>query len=94
MSKPFRSLAQERNFLHCYCVLLVSGCVDCRCLNLCALDFDHVGDKALSVTRMAQREVGLERLREEMAKCVVRCANCHRRRTAREGRHARTRTFG
>ena len=82
VSRPFRSRAQERNFLLCYCVLLASGCVDCRLLDLCVLDFDHQREKTLSVTRMAQREVGLERLTAEIRKCEVRCANCHRRRTA------------
>jgi hypothetical protein len=81
-SRPFRSHAQERNVLHCYCVLLASGCVDCGSTDLCALDFDHQIDKRMSVTRLAHREVGLAMLTREIDKCEVRCANCHRRRTA------------
>ena len=45
------------------------------------LEFDHLGDKICGVA-YAIRHFAIMRLLEEMLKCVVRCVNCHRRRTA------------
>ena len=53
------------------------------------LEFDHRGNKVASVARLAWSEVALEKLSAEMAKCEVRCVNCHRRRTAQERGHYR-----
>ena len=64
-------------------VLTASGCVDCGELDVCVLEFDHVGEKTGSVMQLARREVGIARLSAEIQRCEVRCANCHRRRTAR-----------
>jgi hypothetical protein len=48
------------------------------------LEFDHVqGDKKLPVAAMIGG-YSWETIETEIAKCVVRCANCHRRKTARE----------
>jgi hypothetical protein len=87
--RRFRSSAQERNVLHCWCRLLVSGCVECREVDLVVLDFDHLGEKRASVMRLAESEVSLRRLEDEIRRCVVRCANCHRRHTARDAGHYR-----
>jgi hypothetical protein len=72
--------------------LAASGCVDCGEADVCVLDFDHVGEKTATVTHLVRREVGLQRLRDEIARCEVRCANCHRRRTAVTSAHYRART--
>ena len=41
------------------------------------MDFDHVRDiKRANISTMLH--VGLEQLLAEIAKCEVRCANCHR----------------
>jgi hypothetical protein len=56
--------------------------LDCGTHELCLLDFDHVQGKHDSVMRMAAGGCSERRLRAEIARCVVRCANCHRRRTA------------
>jgi hypothetical protein len=90
-SGAWRSKAQERNVRFALDVLVESGCVDCGESDVCVLDFDHVGHKTGGVMQLAHREVGLRRLREEIARCVVRCANCHRRRTACERGHYRAR---
>ena len=90
-SVRWRSKSQERNVRFALGVLAESGCVDCGETDVCVLDFDHVGVKDRSVMELARREVGLQRLRVEIARCVVRCVNCHRRRTATAGRHYRAR---
>ena len=54
----------------------------------CAMDLDHVrGDKKFSVSEAVQHAYALtmEALREEIAKCEVVCANCHRVRTEARG---------
>ena len=57
----------------------ISECIDCGEKNPLVLDFDHVkGDKVLAISDMANRAYGIESISEEMDKCEVRCANCHR----------------
>ncbi len=60
-------------------------CMDCgRRFPPQVMDFDHVrGVKVLNVSKFASRKLSLERLLEEVAKCDLVCANCHRIRTAR-----------
>lgn len=58
----------------------------CSCgeANPACLDFDHVDprEKECNVSRMASRGASLEIVQEEIDKCSVVCANCHRKRTA------------
>ena len=53
------------------------GCVLCgynKCLD--ALDLHHVGDKSFELSDV--KNTGVERLNNELSKCIVVCANCHR----------------
>lgn len=60
-------------------------CVDCGETDPVVLEFDHVyGQKSYEISTMAWRLVSWHSLKEELAKCEVRCANCHRRKTAKE----------
>ena len=78
----WRSPRHERNVRHVFAVLAARSCVDCGEADMCVLDFDHTGEKTGAVMRLARNEVSLERLQAEIDRCEVRCANCHRRRTA------------
>lgn len=64
------------------CIKQIAGCADCGFDEFPeALEFDHVlGEKIKEVSRLARG--GLKALFEEIAKCEVVCANCHRRRTS------------
>lgn len=63
--------------------LLAHPCVDCGESDPIVLEFDHVrGDKRGNISQMAQGECSLQNLMKEIEKCEVRCANCHRRKTA------------
>ncbi len=59
-------------------------CVDCGEDDVLVLEFDHLEDKLFSIAR-GFRDRPLQALLDEMAKCEVVCANCHRRRTAARG---------
>lgn len=55
-------------------------CVDCGQTDIRVLEFDHVvGEKVMGVTRAVQ--YSLEKVKQEIAKCEIRCANCHRIKT-------------
>ena len=59
-------------------------CADCGLDDPIVMEFDHVrGAKRCPVSDLVREGANLETLTAEIAKCVVRCANCHRRRTAR-----------
>lgn len=61
-------------------------CVDCGEADPVVLDFDHVrGVKKAGVGRMIAGTHSMAVLFAEIAKCDVRCANCHRRVTAKRG---------
>lgn len=62
------------------------ACVDCGESDPIVLEFDHVrGVKVRAVADMVRGKVSLKSLEAEIAKCEVRCANCHRRITAKRG---------
>jgi hypothetical protein len=58
------------------------ACVDCGESDPVVLEFDHLRDKSFAVTAKLVN-YRWERILEEIEKCEVVCANCHRRRTAR-----------
>ena len=55
-------------------------CVDCgQQFPTAAMDFDHVrGEKKYQIASMPFKGFSEEALLEEIAKCDVRCAVCHR----------------
>lgn len=58
-------------------------CVDCGdLLPPYCMDFDHVrGDKVDNLARMVSNGTGIEKIQQEIDKCDLVCANCHRKRT-------------
>ena len=71
-----------RNLIYVRDVLIGSVCTDCGVDDLLVLEFDHVrGEKVRNVMQLARAGYSLRRVEQEIAKCEVRCANCHRRRT-------------
>lgn len=57
-------------------------CVDCGESDVVVLEFDHLHDKIADVTTFANGGRTWARVLTEIDKCEVRCANCHRRKTA------------
>jgi len=65
--------------------LATHACVDCGEHDAVVLEFDHVTkEKFLEIAEMVSRAYSLQRIKFESQKCEVRCANCHRRKTARD----------
>lgn len=66
-------------------------CVDCGNSDWRVLEFDHVrGTKTNNVSKMVVDRVPIETIKEEIAKCDVRCANCHRIVSSERAGHYRT----
>lgn len=58
-------------------------CVDCGETDVRCLEFDHVyGNKLQNISTMMKNVCSVEKIKKEIEKCEVRCANCHRKRTA------------
>ena len=58
------------------------------------LQFDHLGDKRKNVSYMLLGGFTWATIQIEIAKCDIRCGNCHRRKTARAvGLYERKRAF-
>ena len=73
---------QKRKFVEW---LQTQVCMDCGIGDHRVLDLDHVrGEKVMNVSAMIGRR-SEEALWEEVDKCEVVCANCHRLRTAERG---------
>jgi hypothetical protein len=58
-------------------------CVDCGETDLLVLEFDHIrGEKKSEISTLVHNTLSWEKVLEEIGKCEVRCANCHKRKTA------------
>lgn len=62
--------------------LCTNPCVDCGEVDPIVLEFDHQRDKRYNISKLITNNCSLKRLVLEIDKCQVRCANCHRRKTA------------
>lgn len=68
-------------------------CVDCGERDPVVLEFDHIDpkQKTENVSWLVCSST-LPKIKEEIKKCVVRCANCHKRRTAKQFRWHKSRS--
>jgi hypothetical protein len=76
-----KRVATARRFIARF--LAEHPCVDCGEGDARVLDFDHVGDKVALGSALVVWGAPADRILTEIAQCEVRCANCHRRVTAR-----------
>jgi hypothetical protein len=66
--------------------LVSNPCVDCGEADPVVLEFDHVrGQKKNVMSSLVAEGYSIRAIKDEIAKCDVVCANCHRRRTAHRG---------
>jgi hypothetical protein len=73
---------QSREKVFAY--LRANPCVDCGEKDIAVLEFDHRcrDSKEMRVSALVCQGYAWDIIKAEMDKCDVRCANCHRRRTA------------
>lgn len=64
--------------------LSTHACIDCGEKDPVVLEFDHMSNKTSDVASLVYSN-SFEKVVREISKCEVRCANCHRRKTALEG---------
>lgn len=77
-------ILERRKYTYNY--LLEHPCVQCGEKDPTVLEFDHIdpSTKSYTVGHMAWSNCAMKKLKDEIAKCQVLCANCHRRKTAKE----------
>ncbi len=83
--KRRKAIRQERLiFLRTYKAR--KGCADCNEKDPLVLDFDHKNPKKkhMNVCDMVRDGWSMINIMKEVKKCEVVCANCHRRRTAKQ----------
>ncbi len=61
--------------------LINHPCIDCGENDPVVLEFDHTKDKRMDVSSLVTYG-SLKNIIKEIEKCEIRCANCHRRKTA------------
>jgi hypothetical protein len=66
--------------------LLEHPCVDCGESDPVVLEFDHLRDKEFIISRGVSVR-SWDSIQNEILKCEVRCANCHRRKTSKQFGH-------
>jgi hypothetical protein len=80
-----RTSAEVRDWLLNY--LAQHPCVDCGTPDTRVLEFDHrdPAQKRAEVSVLASNGYSVRTVKDEVAKCDVRCANCHTIRTREQG---------
>ena len=71
-----------REFVYQY--LLTHPCQTCGESDPRVLEFHHIGNKDKEITRLISGGWSVRRIQEEINKCTVLCANCHRRLTTQD----------
>jgi len=67
-----------RNAIFMYRYLRFCKCIDCGVKDPRVLQFDHVrGEKKDPVSSLVYSGKSMIRIKDEIRKCEIRCANCH-----------------
>ena len=82
--RGYKKKFRLRNKLRVLEYLRRHSCVDCGETDPVVLEFDHQGEKREDIASMVRWQTSWKAMEKEISRCQVRCANCHRRKTARE----------
>jgi hypothetical protein len=76
---------RNRKFIFKY-LNLYGQCIDCGNKDWKVLEFDHQDQdtKSADVSRFYSNHYSFKRIKEEIKKCDIRCANCHKIRTRKQ----------
>jgi hypothetical protein len=85
-AKGYSKAARNRIRTHINTHLKANPCVDCGETDIIVLEFDHIGDdKKFNISDATRFGYSMDKVIAEIAKCEVRCANCHRKKTYERG---------
>lgn len=70
-----RNRKEIRDFLN---NIKQKGCSICGETDIACLDFHHLSDKKYNISELVNSE-NLNKIKEELNKCIILCANCHRK---------------
>jgi hypothetical protein len=72
-----KSISRNKAFVKDY--LKDKSCKDCGNNDIRVLEFDHIkGDKLFDISYMVTKAYKLQKIKDEIEKCEIRCSNCHR----------------
>ena len=85
-ARASRKVYRNRNRQFVFEYLKTHPCIDCGESDPIVLDFDHLemGKKEANISVLSRSSIKIERIINEIQKCEVRCANCHRKRTYKQ----------
>ena len=84
-TQPAKQPAKSYQMVRIY--LSTHPCIDCNNPDIRILEFDHVhGHKIDEISHLLSQSYGWPAIEAEIAKCEVRCANCHRLKTLERGK--------
>jgi hypothetical protein len=90
LDKARRNSARSKQAIYewLFNYFLEHSCVDCPEKDPIVLEFDHRdGEKKTTEVSNLIRNGCTAQVKKEVMKCDVRCANCHRRRTAKQRKY-------
>ena len=83
-TEPAKRIANSYLMVGIY--LSTHPCVDCANSDIRVLEFDHIhGQKFDEISHLLSQGYNWLAIESEIAKCEVRCANCHRIKTSERG---------
>ena len=82
--KERKEIVRQLSREYVYQYLLTHPCVQCGESDPVALEFHHVGGKDQAVSVLVSGGYSIERIQQEINSCIVLCATCHRKLTAKE----------
>lgn len=82
-SREFNKKEYQKNKERLYEYLTEHPCVKCGESDPVVLEFDHLRDKKYTISNMVH-SYSWSSILKEIEKCQVLCANCHKRKTAKD----------
>ena len=74
------NIIRNRTFIFRY-LNIFGKCIDCGIKDWRVLEFDHKSNKLYNISDLVSKANSLLKIKKEIKKCEIRCANCHRIKT-------------
>lgn len=70
---------ERRNLISDFINSKKNKCSKCDETHIACLDFHHLFDKKINIAELPNSLWKMERVEEELNKCIILCSNCHRK---------------